>query len=768
LKKIEPRTVKTCKMSKKSPKNHRFLDFFIFFCKIHSISMSNYLSVRCRILQLIFAGIFATFVIRLLDLQVFQYEQFATEAKSQHEKRSILPARRGKILIRKNRLSGEVSPLATNNTLKMLFVDPLILAFPAWNPNLEKSKQVRGNPAKVAEILAPILIQAHCEAIDGCEIKMNPEEWTDLERASIEAYRAELVRIFSQIERTRVVILTDISEGRKDEIADLQLPGISVENSRVVADPTRILDIRETAEKLSPLLGLDEEQLRGMLTRRYNRYIEITRKISPEVSEKILELKSDERYSSILRGIQLRDEHWRHYPEKSLAAAVVGFVDSNENGQYGIEGRFDRQLRGEEGYIFGATNTRGQRILGREGANFAAARDGVDVLLSIDRVIQHEVEKILENDIVRFDADFGQVIVVEPATGRILAMAQAPGFDPNEFGEAYGKYEITPEQESADREDEFFNQRIPTVSDDRGRLFRYFNLWGPEVFRNKIVSDVYEPGSVMKAITIAAALNADEITPQMTFDDTGPVEVDEFKIRNSDEVYAGKTTMIDVLARSLNTGIAFITQKMGAKLLYESFKNFGFGQFTFIELDGEADGQMEFWKNWEASELVTRGFGQGITVTPLQMAMAFSALANGGYLMKPLLVEELRYPDGRVEKFSPERIRRVISEETYHTIKAMLQNAVNHGIARGARVWGYSVMGKTGTTQTYRNGKALEGAGTTITSFAGFGPFRDPKFVVLVKIDHPKVSQWGSETAAATFRRVAEFLFRYLGVPPDK
>jgi len=152
----------------------------------------------------------------------------------------------------------------------------------------------------------------------------------------------------------------------------------------------------------------------------------------------------------------------------------------------------------------------------------------------------------------------------------------------------------------------------------------------------------------------------------------------------------------------------------------------------------------------------------------LQMVMSFSALANGGYLMKPLLVEEVRSSDGTVRTFQPEKVRRVISDETYNKIKAMLLNAVNNGIARGARVWGYSVMGKTGTSQTYKHGKAQEGEGTTITSFAGFGPIKDPAFVILVKFDRPKVSQWGSETAAGTFRRVAEFLFQHFGIPPDK
>ena len=728
--------------------------------------MSPVFLLRLRILKIFFLVVFGIFLIRLFDLQVLQHEELYAEARAQHEKRSILPARRGNILVKKNRLTEEMTPLATNNTLKMLFVDPMILAYPEYSPSIESSLQKQGNPRLASELLAPILIHAHCEKIEGCEIKTKPEEWTPTERSAIEAYQQELSKIFVELERTRVVLATDTAQLRGETISELALPGITVENGSVVADPTKIQNLSGTAETLSPLLNIEEKKLKSLLERRPKRYVEITDKIVPEVSDQILKLKNDPRYEEILRGVALRDQHWRYYPERSLAAQVLGFVDSTGSGQYGVEGRFDRELAGEEGMIFGAINTKGQRIIG-EGSSIRRALDGSDIVLTIDRVIQGQVEKILEEDTVRFDADFGQVIVVEPQTGRILAMAHSPTFDPNEFGKVFTRYEISPEQEAADRENETFNQRIPTVV-DKGEYYRYFNKWGPEVFRNKIVSDLYEPGSVMKALTMSAALNADEVTPQTTYNDTGPVQVDEFKIGNSDNVYAGETSMIDVLKRSLNTGIAFVTRKMGAKLLYEYFHNFGIGQYTDIELDGEAEGQLEFWKDWAESELVTRGFGQGLSATPLQVAMAFSSLANGGYLMKPLLVEEIHAPDGSIKKFFPEKVRKVISDETYHTIKAMLLNNVNYGIARGARIAGYTIMGKTGTSQTYKHGLIQEGEGTTIGSFAGFAPFDNPQFMILVKYDRPKASQWGSETAAITFRRVAEFMFQHLGIPPDR
>lgn len=721
---------------------------------------------RLRILKIGFLASFAIFTMRLFQLQVLEHKEYFEEARAQHEKRSILPARRGKILVRKNRLTEETTPVATNNTLKQLFIDPFILAYPKYNSKLPLEQQEKGDPVKAAELLAPLLIHSHCEKIEGCEIQLLPEQWSALEKKSIQAYTNEFIKIFTEIERTRVVILNDLSTERAIEIMNLHLPGISTEGTQLIANPTEIRDMDFVADKLAFSLNIAEDKIKNWLERRPKRYVEITQKIVPEISKKIQDLKNNPEYSLLLRGIQLRDEHWRYYPEKTLGAQVIGFVTNAGQGQYGIEGKFDYLLKEKEGVIYGATTTKGQRVFSKD-IDITRAQDGADIILTIDRVIQDGVEKILDEELKKWDADFGQVIVIEPETGRILALAQAPTFDPNEYGKAYLTYEISPEQAEADRESEKFNHRIPTIIED-GHFYRYFNKWGPAVFRNKIISDTYEPGSVMKAITMASAINADEVTPQTTYEDTGPVEVDEFKIRNADNIYAGQTNMIEVLNRSLNTGIAFLTKKMGRELLYDYFQKFGFGQYTDIDLEGETDGKVKPYFYWAESELITYGFGQGIAATPLQMALAFSALANGGYLMAPQIVDEIHYADGKIEKKMPERVRRVLSNEAYQSIKSMLLNSVDHGVARGARVFGYNVMGKTGTSQTYKGGKALEGTGTTITSFAGFAPLKDPQFVVLVKYDYPKVSQWGSETAANTFKEIAEFMFNYLSIPPDK
>ncbi|MCB9809499.1 penicillin-binding protein 2 [Candidatus Peribacteria bacterium] len=725
---------------------------------------------RVQVLMGGFIVLFLLMVGRLWQLQVLQHDAYAAKADAQHERRFVLPAVRGQILTRKSRTSSELTPLATNNTLQMLTIDPLILNYPAYDARKPLDQQERSDIALVAKLLAPLLIHAHCEAAEGCNITTSPDDWDSPTAERIALYQRELEAKFREVEVVRSVVALDLAPSRLADIQQMGLQGVYIEGRNVVVDPTYLQNPERLAQQLSPIIGVEEDELQYMMRRRSKRYEVLMRQIVPEVSERIELLKQDPEYRTLLRGIVLQDEHWRYYPEKKLAGQVLGFVDKEGTGRYGIEERFDAILRGKDGQILGATNVSGQHLLGNrlEGTGMVQAQDGSDIVVTIDRVIQGTVEKLLEEDRKRFDADSAQAIVMDPQTGDILAMVNAPLFDPNSFGDAFLTYPITAEQEDTDRENPLFNQAIPTVTDD-GLYYRYVNTWGPQVFRNRTVADIYEPGSVMKAVTMASALDADEGIPTTTYDDTGPVEVDEFTIRNADGVYAGRTSMISVINRSLNTGIAFVTQKMGRQVLYEYFKSFGFGEYTDIALPGENPSKLEIWHDWTASELVTRGFGQGIAVTPIQMLTAFAALANGGYLVEPRIVERIIHSDGTEEDFPPVLRHRVIRKESYEMIKAMLAESVAKGYASAAKLPHHTVMGKTGTSQTYdAAGRAQEEIGTTIATFAGYAPYENPAFVVLVKMDFPKASQWGSETAAVTFKRIGEFLVEYLDIPPDR
>ncbi|MBU1445745.1 penicillin-binding protein 2, partial [Patescibacteria group bacterium] len=279
---------------------------------------------------------------------------------------------------------------------------------------------------------------------------------------------------------------------------------------------------------------------------------------------------------------------------------------------------------------------------------------------------------------------------------------------------------------------------------------------------------IYEPGSVFKSIVMASAIDDGDVTPNHTFYESGPIQVDEFEIGNSTETYRGLQTMTNVLEQSSNVGMVYVAKKIGRNLFYNYMLRFGFGEKTGIEFDYEQTGQIEYFTQWADSELATHGFGQGISVTPLQMANAYAALANGGLLMQPYIVAATREANGKTTYTEPLIINQAISEESSNTITEMLVSAVENGVASKAQVSGHYVAGKTGTAQTYKYGKPLSGAGTTITSFGGYGPVDDPRFVVIIKLDNPRTSEWGSDTAAPMFSEIAAFLFNYYNIPPDK
>lgn len=271
------------------------------------------------------------------------------------------------------------------------------------------------------------------------------------------------------------------------------------------------------------------------------------------------------------------------------------------------------------------------------------------------------------------------------------------------------------------------------------------------------------------------AIDDGDLTPNSTYNDYGPVGVDfnkytgeyDFEIKNV-LGYFGLINMTTVLAKSLNTGMTYVAKTIGPALFYSYLDKFGFLDRTDIEFDSEKIGLIEYFEDWTESELATHAFGQGLTVTMIQLANAYAAIVNGGILMQPHIVEEIRHDDDSVTSMEPIEIRRVISEETSSKMVTMLKTSAQEGEARNGQVEGHYIGGKTGTSQTYKYGQALVGNGTTIATYAGFGPIKEPKFVILIKYDYPKTSTWGSSTAAFTFKEIATYLFDYYNIPPDR
>ncbi|MCX6765847.1 MAG: penicillin-binding protein 2 [Candidatus Moranbacteria bacterium] len=498
---------------------------------------------------------------------------------------------------------------------------------------------------------------------------------------------------------------------------------VNQELQMAYAVPKEINDREKTASAIASILSLEKGEIDAKLSDAGDMFEVLKHKLSEEEVSKIKEEN--------ISGIYLMPESFRYYPGGELAAQVVGFVGSSGEeyrGQYGLEAFWEKELRGEKGNLRQEKDTRGGwiSIADRE---IQPARDGADLVLTINRTVQYEAEKIIKETVEKHGADNGTIIAMDPKTGKILVIANYPSFNPNEYSK---------------------NEDL-------------------SLFMNPAVSTPYECGSVFKAVTAAAGIDDGKITPDTEYVDTGSVKEAGYVIKNSEEKAYGRQTMTQVLDNSINTGAIFIEKQIGNKKFADYVKAFGFGEKTGIELPGESPGSV---RNLEETKrtihFFTASFGQGTTVTPLQLANAYAAIANGGRLMKPQIVEKIIYPDGQAEEVQPQEIRRVISQDAAKKVSSMLLSVVLNGHGKRAGVPGYLVGGKTGTAQIAKAEEKGYEEGITVGSFAGYAPIDDPQFVVLVKVYNPKDVQWAESTAAPAFAKVMKFLLEYYGVKPTE
>ncbi len=490
----------------------------------------------------------------------------------------------------------------------------------------------------------------------------------------------------------------------------------------VFAVPSAVTDPAKAAEQLAPVLGLEAGELQSKLEKQDDPYEPLQHAASDETADKVNELG--------LAGIRTAPEVVRYYPDGrrfSHVLGFVGYVNERKQGQYGIEQYWEQDLAGRAGRIL-AERGAGGDILTLGEKDIEPAVDGASLVLTLDKDIQRVACEALERGTQAHGAIGGSVVVMDPATGAVKALCSTPGFDPNQYSEV----------------------------EDAG------------TYLNPAVSVPYEPGSVFKAITMAAALDAGAVTPETTYFDSGEVVIGPNTIRNSDLKAHGVQTMTQVLEQSLNTGAIFAMRQVGAKAFSSKVRDFGFGQVTRIELPHEQPGNLRSLTEKQEIYAATASFGQGITVTPLQLASAFGAIANRGRLMQPYLVQEVRRSDGSVERTEPTFVRQVISPQTSATLSAMLVQVVEQGHGKRAGVKGYYVAGKTGTAQVPLTDRAGYDPTKTIGSFVGFAPVGAPKFVAIVKVAEPKGVVFAESSAAPIFGEVAKFLLEYYQVPPER
>ncbi len=593
---------------------------------------------RLRLLRVIIFLLAGIIALRLFSLQVINNDFYSALAAGQHEIYKEIFPERGRILMQEigsdeNSGSEKLYPLATNQSLYLVYVDP---------------RKIVG-AQKLAEELAEILYKR--EEKEGEELS-------------------------------------------EEEIEDIEF----VEKKNL------------------------EEEFLAKLKKENDPYEPLRRGIAEETAEKIRELKAE--------GIGFIEEEARYYPENSLASHLLGFVgikDDKKIGQYGLEGYFEKELGGVQGFLSSEKDVAG-RWIPISGREWQKAEDGADIVITIDRNIEYFACGKLKEAVERHDADGGTVIIMDPKTGAILAMCSYPDFNPNEYA------------------------KVDDIN----------------IYNNPAVFYQYEPGSIFKAITIAAALDVGKITPTTTYVDEGEIKVDDRTIKNSDLKAHGVQTMTQVLDESLNTGAVYAVNTIGPEIFKKYVEDFGFGAETGIELDFENSGSISSLgkkgKIWSA----TGSFGQGISVTPIQIVTAFSAIANGGKLMEPHIVDRIIKINGQVIKTEPKVLRQVIVPRTSTLLGGMLVSVVENGHGRRAGVSGYYVAGKTGTAQIPKKGGGGYEADATIGSFVGFAPVEDPRFVMLTKIDHPRSTIWAESTAAPLFGEIAKFMLNYLKVPPSR
>ncbi len=486
----------------------------------------------------------------------------------------------------------------------------------------------------------------------------------------------------------------------------------------VYADKSKITETAKFIDSVASILDINKKQILESIEQPNLVWVPIKHKINEDTFQKLNNLG--------VAGLQFEKENQRYYPEASMAAQLLGFVGSDDNGYdkgyFGLEGYYNQALRGKSGNLLQEKDARGLPII--LGTNKRIpAQDGQSLELYLDKSVQNILETELDNGINKYGASSGLVTIIDPQTGGIIASAAYPKYDQQNFA-----------------------------------------IYPVELYHNPLVADSYEPGSTFKVLIMAAALNENLITPQSTFDESGPVRVGQYLIKTWNEQYHGEMTATQILEKSSNPGMVFIGKKLGQKKFLEYLKKYGFGSPTDIDLEEEETPQLRKDSEWKEIDLATAAFGQGIAVTPIQMLKAITALANGGEMMKPRMVKNLIDPNGKRIEIKPEVVNQILKSTTTKVITEMMIAAVDNGEAKWAKPAGYRIAGKTGTAQIPVAGHYDDKK--TIASFIGFAPADDPRFAMLVLLREPQSSPWGSETAAPLFFNIAKQLFTYYGISP--
>lgn len=481
--------------------------------------------------------------------------------------------------------------------------------------------------------------------------------------------------------------------------------------------PKNVQDKKEVSEKLAQLLDIKKEEIFEKINNNKPYIPPIKKKVEKETADKIIDLKLD--------GILITPEDVRYYPEGNFAGQVLGFVNDENLGNYGIEGYYNSILKGEGGKVTTEKDALGRAITIDASQTI---RDGSSLVLTIDHNVQYMAEQKLKESIDKYSADNGSVIIMNPKTGGIIAMASYPSYDPNKFYEAASNQDI---------------------------------------FIDPAIAKVWEPGSILKPMTMGAAMDLGKVEPDTEEVFSNMTVVQGYEIHTAQDKAFGRETMTQVLENSDNVAMVWVADKVGNDDLYKYLEKFGFGQETGVDLSGEVAGSMPKLANWNDIARSTIAFGQGVSLTPLEVLVSYAVIANGGKYVKPYVVEKVIKSSGEEIETQPKIGSEVIKPEIAAKLTGMLVSVVERGHGKKAKVLGFSVAGKTGTAQIPNpEGGYYEDQHTG--SFAGFLPAQDPKFAMIVRLENPKNVEWAESSAAPTFGEIAQWLVNYYQIQPTQ
>jgi cell division protein FtsI/penicillin-binding protein 2 len=741
---------------------------------------------------------------------VLDHTYFTRAAERQQKTTIKNPVSRGNILSSETSLHGI---LGVSTNLGTLAIDPT----------------QTGSITKLLPFLSEIIYRDSCESRTRLEcnisignyIRKDLTESKWLEESSIREMIESYIqtRISTPIES--VLLKEALDEKSVETINSLDNPSLFFIVNNLYINPTKVTNPEALAEKLVWILWISKETILSTFVIKKRRHLEILRKMSLMTRDIVKKRIDTEKWvlatlstkdnareiwtkdNAIFPFIKIEDNLVRYYPEWEALGQITGFVDNEWRWRYWIEWYFESDLQWESPVQYITKDIQGRPIRDYASSGSLILKNGINVTLTVDRNIQKEISKKLESAIIRFRANRGSVIVMDPTNGAIIAMVNYPNYDPNNFTNVYDMEPVlyvnypNPSTDlfgyplfiidsaSGTLSTNIDGKRIKmrnATDDEIGNFaitkYKFRNWFGVGNYKNDVVGGLYEPWSVFKPITVAIGIDSGEIKPEDRYYDRGFVELDlggpkKQRISNIAHQCLGNNTYANALNWSCNVGMINIIEKIGRSLFSRYVSDFWFGKKSNLTIDGEVFSQINNYEKWSRIQFFTMSFWQGINATLLQMASAYSVLANGWVYMQPYIIEKIGYPNGKNINTVATPVRRVIKEETSKTITAMLVDSVKYGFAKSWWVPGYTVAGKTGTSQipykwTYENIYFNQNIWHTITSYGWYAPAYNPKFVLIVSIERPRTGIYSETTSSALFSEIAGYLLGYYKVPKNK